>query len=172
MSLIGLLSFTKLPQWALELIVIAAVAGGIFYWQHHLIDEGINRQKAADDAASKPLIQQAKAETQALKVKATMAEQTHAKELADLQNYHDSHPEQPVRLCLNTHDSGTSVRPAGAQNGGNQSTGATAAGIQPVPDGNSSSGQGAAGPDIEPMLAAFATAADKVSAELREIQNR
>lgn len=169
----ALLSWTKLPQWGMELIMLAAVAGGIFYWQHHEIDKGINEQKAADNAALKPLIQQAKDETAQLKVKADMAEQTHAKEMAALQQYHDDNPNQPVRLCLNTHsgDNG-SVRSASAQNGGNKTTGVTAAGVQPVHDGDNQSGARGAGPDIEPLLTALGVAADKVSAELREDQSR
>lgn len=169
----AILGWTKLPQWAMELIVIAAVAGGIWYWQHHLVDEGINRQQAADNAALEPLIQQAKDETAQLKVKADMAEQTHAKEMAALQRYHDDNPEQPVRLCLDAHggDNG-SVPPAGGKNGGNQGAGASPSGVQPVHDGDNQSGARGAGPDIEPLLTALGAAADKVSAELRENQSR
>lgn len=168
----AVLGWTKLPQWALELIVIAAVAGGIWYWQHHLIDKGISQQKAADDAASKPLINQAKAETAELQVKATMAEQTHAKEIASLQKYHDDNPNKPVRLCLDAHSGSQGVRATGAANSGNKSAGTPTVGLQPVPDGNPEGGAGRAGPDIEPMLTALGTAADKVSAELREVQGR
>lgn len=166
------LGWTKLPQWTLELIVVAAAAGGIWYWQHHLIGEGISQQKAADDAASAPLIQQAKAETAVLQVKATMAEQAHAKEVSSLQSLIDSHPNQPVRLCVNTHDSGSSMRASSAANSGASSTGTPAAGLQPVPIGDSASGAGQAGPNIEPMLTALGAAADRVSAALREFQSR
>lgn len=168
----ALLGWTKLPQWALELIVIAAVAGGIWYWQHHEVDKGIALQKAADDKASAPLIQQAKAETAELRVKATMAEQTHAKEMADLTNLTGSHANQPVRLCIDPHAGGQGVRSASTGVQGNKSPSTAAADLQPVPDGNSQSGAGRAGPDIEPMLTALGAAADKVSAELREVQAR
>jgi hypothetical protein len=168
----AVLGWTKLPQWALELIVIAAVAGGILYWQHHEINKGIALQKAADDKASAPLIQQAKAETAELRVKATMAEQTHAKEMADLQNLTGSHANQPVRLCIDSHAGGQGVRPASTGDQGNRSTGSVTASVQPMPNGNSESGAGRDGPDIEPMLTALGAAADKVSAELRELQSR
>ena len=168
----AVLGWTKLPQWVLELIVLAALGGGIWYWQHHLIAEGIDQQKAADDAVSKPLIQQAKAETAELRVKATIAEQTHAKEISSLQNLIDSHPNGAVQLCLDTHGSGSSVRASSAANSGASSTGTPAAGIQPMPDGNPPSGEGRAGPNIEPMLTALGAAADRVSAALREFQSR
>jgi hypothetical protein len=173
-----LLGWTKLPQWAMELIVIGAIAGGgTLWWQHHsrqLIAEGVSKQQAADNAVSQPLIDKAKADTAALQVKALVAEQTHAKEMADLQNLISSRPNQPVRLCLdsNAHGSGASVRPTSTANSGNKNAGTAAAGVQPVSDGNSSSGTGQPGPDIEPMLTALGAAADKVSAELREIQSR
>lgn len=165
-----LFGWTKLPQWALELIVIAAVAGGIFYWQHHEINKGIALQKAADDAASQPLLRQAAEETATLKSKATMAEQTHAKEIAELTNRPD--PNKPVRLCLDPHGSGQGVRPASAANSGNKGASTPAISVQPVPDGNPASGAGRAGPDIEPMLTALAARADELSAELREVQAR
>jgi len=166
-----LLGWTKLPQWALDLIVVALVAGGIWYWQHHLIDEGVKKQKATDAVESQKLLAEAKNETLELKAKATMAEQTHAKEIADLQKFHDDHPNGPVRLCLAA-PGGKSVRPAGGANSGNEATGASTASVQPVPGGDTSSGAGTAGPDIEPMLTALGTAADKVSATLREFQAR
>lgn len=168
----AVLGWTKFPQWALELIVIAAVAGGIWYWQHSLVDKGIHEQQAADDAASKPLIQQAKDETAQLKVKADMAEQSHAKEMADLQNLTGSHANQPVRLCLNSNAGGQGVPPTGAAHNGNESAGAPAATLQPMPDGDYQSGARRAGPDIEPLLRALSASADTVSAELREFQER
>ncbi len=53
MSLIGgLLGWTKLPQWALELVVLAALAAGLWYVHHRIYVEGVHAQQAADQRAS------------------------------------------------------------------------------------------------------------------------
>jgi hypothetical protein len=168
----ALLGWTKLPQWALELLAIAAVAGGIWFWQHHLIGEGIAQQKAADDAATAVLMRDAADETAKLRIQALTAEQAHDKETADLKAAIDAHPNQPVRLCLNSNARGQGVSASGTAIPGATSAGPSTAGLQPLPDGDPASGPGRAGPDIEPMLTALGAAADKISAELREFQSR
>lgn len=166
-----LLGWTKLPQWALELLVIAAVAGGIFYWQHHLIEKGINEQKAADAAASKKIEEDTAKQTAELKARATTAEQAYDKEHADNQNYRDSHPIGPVRLCAN--NASRPIVPAGGSvNPRNEGTGSATANVPEVPGRDNRSGAAEAGPDISGLLGLLAAKADDVSGRLREFQKR
>jgi hypothetical protein len=61
-SLIGkLLGFTGLPQWALELLAVGAIAGGIGYWHHSTLERGIAEGVAKRDAYYQPLLQAAQA---------------------------------------------------------------------------------------------------------------
>lgn len=172
LSLIGkLLGWTGLPQWALELIVVGAIAGGIWYWHHEAIEQGIADQRAADALATQALEKDTAKQTAALQARATTAEQAYDKERSDHQNYIDSHPPLPVRLCIANH-SGALVPPSGTLKPGATDTSAGTAGVQSVPGGDSSGGAGTAGPDISAMLSALGTAADTVSATLREFQQR
>lgn len=172
MSIIAaMLGWTKLPQWALELIVMGVIAGGIWYWHHEAIEKGIADQVALDNTAAAKLRAQTAAETANLKAKATMAEQGHAKEIDSLNDYNRAHPIEPVRLC-DAHASSPLVPARGAADPGNAGAGAATPGLQSVPGGDSGSGTGTAGPDISPMLSALGAAADKLSAELREYQSR
>jgi hypothetical protein len=172
----ALLGWTKLPQWGMELvmlgIVASAVAGGVLYWNHHLIDEGVAKQKAADDAATATLQATTKTQTAALLKRATTAEQLYASEQTANQNYVTSHPLQPVRMCINSHNSRGVMPQAGTPKPGDASTGAGPQLVQSVPAGDSGSGPGAVGVDIAPLLNALGIAADKVSAQLREYQSR
>jgi len=167
-----LLGWTKLPQWALELIVIAAVALAVAAGMHHLIDVGIERQRAADAVATDKLKAATAAKTAELQARATTAEQAYEKEVNDNIAYNSSHPVQPVRLCLAANASGGFMPKAGATHPGDASASTPAANLQPVPAGNSGSGAGAAGPDIAHLLDLLAGKADDISAALREYQNR
>jgi hypothetical protein len=175
--ILALLGWTKLPQWAMELlftaIVIAVVASGIMYWHHKVLDEGIAKQVAADNAASQIVIKNAAAQTAAAQTKADTAEQAHAKETADLQAQLDAlhnTPPAPIRLCL-AHGSGGSVPQTGTPDAKHASAGSPSRPIQQMPTGDSGGGEGTAGPDIADLLSLFALQADAVSAELREYQS-
>jgi hypothetical protein len=167
-----LLGWTKLPQWVLELIVIAAVAGGIWYWQHHLIGEGVTKQRTADAIATQKLQEDTDKQTAELQARATTAEQAYDRERADHQTYIDSHPPQPVRLCIATPVGSALVSQASTAHSGNESTGAAPANLHDLPSGNSSGGASAAGPDISGLLGLLADRADQISAQLREFQTR
>jgi hypothetical protein len=167
--MLALLSWTKLPQWALELILVAAVAGGVWYWQHHLIAEGIAEQKATDAIERRNLEADTAKLTAELQAKATTAEQAYDKEhAANL----ELKPIGSVRLCVATNNSGKILPKTGGTNPGNDSARAATPNVSEVPSGNNSGGPGAAGPDISGMLKIFAARADDVSAVLREFQNR
>jgi hypothetical protein len=167
-----LLGWTKLPQWALELIIIAAVAGGIWYWQHHLIAEGIAQQKGADAIELQKLKTENDKKSADLQARATTAENARDKEVQDNADFRSTHPMQPVRLCLSTNQGHSAVPQTTGQNSGDVAAGASSANVSTLPGGNSSGGPGATGPDISSLLSLLAEKADNVSSTLREFQSR
>jgi hypothetical protein len=168
----AILGWTKLPQWALELIVIAGVAGGIWFWQHHLIAEGVAQQKGADAIELQNLKVENDKKSADLQARATTAENARDKEVQDNANFRSSHPDQPVRLCLATNQGSGTVPKATGQNPGNATAGSASANVPTVHAGDSSGGPGAAGPDIGSLLGLLAEKADDVSSTLREFQSR
>ena len=168
----ALLGWTKLPQWALELIIVAVVAGGVWYWQHHLIDEGVKKQQTADAVALQKLKTENDQKSAELQAKATMAEQAYDKEHTDSLEYQRTHPIGAVRLCLVANNGHSAVPQGKAQDPGNAGTGAGTADVPKVPSGDSSGGAGEAGPDISKLLGLLAVKADTVSSTLREYQSR
>ena len=165
------LALITTKDWVYGGLIVAILAGGMWY-HHKLITEGVAEQKTADTIASDKLQAEAAKETADLQTKATMAEQSYEKEAAANADYRSIHPDQPVRLCISTITRGGIVSSIGSAHSGNESTGAAAANVPKVPDGNSSSGAGTAGPDIGGLLGLLAVKADDVSAELREFQSR
>lgn len=171
MSIIAtLLGWSKLPQWALELIVIGAIAGGLLWYHHHVYETGISAQQHADSIASAKVEAQAAAATQAAQDAANKAQESYHAEVTRNAALAASHPLPAVRLCVNT-DSGPGVSEAGASFPGTQSARAPTGSVQRVPAGDHPirSNEPA---DIGPMLSALAGRADEVSAELREFQGR
>lgn len=172
MSLIAsMLGWTKAPQWALELIVIAGLAGGFWWYHHHVFVQGIAAQQAADDKAAAPLLAQAKAETQAEKKRADLAEESYREEAAAAAAA-AARPVGPVRLCLDAHVGRPSLPEAAAADTGARGASAAAGRVPLVPRGDPSLRQDRPGPDLEQLLGAWAHAADKVSATLRECKAR
>lgn len=164
----GFLSLIPTKDWIYGSLIILLIILGLHY-HHKVLAEGIAEQKAADDKATAVLTAQTAKQTAELQARATMAEQAYDKEH---QAILDQPPVQPVRLCLNSHNSGPVVSKAGATNQGNATAGASTAGVQSVPSGDSSGGTGTAGPDISDLLNLLAQRADDTSAELREFQSR
>lgn len=172
MSLIGLLlGRTKLPQWALELIVIASLAGGFWWYHHHVYAQGIAAQQAADNKASAPLIAQANIETKANQAAADAAHDAWMRRISDEKAAVASVPLPTVRMCIDSYDSGPGVSQAGTTHPGNASTGAPAAGVPQVPRGNPGL-RGGQGPDISGLLELLARRGDGVSSELAEYKAR
>lgn len=171
-----LLGWSKLPQWALELIAIAVVAFGI--WMLHLhtlhvgMAAGIAKQQAADNAASTQLLAEAATETaEKLKV-AEAASHAHDQELDSLHQYIADHPLHGS-LCVQpaAHYRSQGVPEAGPAHGGNANTGPLTGNFQQVPpDDHGVSGPGEA--DVRGMLQLLAQRADESSAALREFQAR
>lgn len=155
----ALLGWTKLPQWALELLALAAVASSVWLWHHETYESGVKAEVALVEAANAKT-------TAALTAKATAAEHSHDQELTDLRAYRATSPVQPVRLCLST--ARLQATPAQPVSG----TTAPAAGVvQPVPARDTGVRAGA-GPDIGGLLEALAARADQVAAQARELQSR
>lgn len=166
-----LLALVPIKDWIYCGLLVAVIAGG-FWYHHKLIGEGIAEQRLADDRASATLAANTAKQTAELQVRATTAEQAYDKERADTQNYRDSHPLQPVRLCVDSHNRGSIVPKAGAANSGDAGTSTAAKDLHDVPSGDNSGREGAAGPDISGMLELLASKADDVSAVLREFKSR
>ena len=166
-----LLGWTKMPQWALELIVIGVIAASIWYWHYSTFESGVAQQVAKDNAASDRVKADAALATQKLQAKADTAEHAHADEIAHLKDLVAGSID-PVRLCVAPHTRSSGVPSAGGQIPGAEASGAATPGVQPVSIGDIGLQQESEGRDIGPMLRAFGAAADSVSADLREYQNR
>lgn len=156
-----LLGWIGLPQWALELMALVVVGGGVWLYLHHVYEEGVKAEVAV-------VAKQAAVQHEKDVVAATNAERTHDDELSNLRAYQLAHTDvEPVRLCINRVVQSAPARQAGPVS---IAAGASAAVVQSVPGPDSSGGAGQAGVDIGPMLAALAARADQVSAQLRVYQ--
>jgi hypothetical protein len=169
--MIALLGLIPLKDWIYTGIIAAILIGGA-YWHHATLEDGIHDQQVADARVSAALEKKTAAETADLQARATMAEQAYDHEKTANTQYRDANPIQPVRLCLDTHNSGGVVPKAGTPVAGNAPTSAAAKPVQPMPAGDHSGGAGAAGPDLAGMLDLLAARADQVSSQLREYQSR
>ena len=164
MSIIAkLFGWTGLPQWAIELIAILLIAGGVVLSYHYTYHKGVVAGKDAEIAAVKAASDKDHAIQQA---NITKAEQTHETDQLELDAYRATHPDQPVRLCLN------STLPARTVAGKPSSPSAWpgAHDVQPMPAGDPSGGAERAGPDIFGMLDALAARADQVNSDRTELQ--
>jgi hypothetical protein len=173
MSVIALIfSWTKLPQWALEIIVIAGLAGGFWWYHHHVYTLGLAAQQAADNKASAAVIAQAAAATKAAQDAANRAQESYREEVASNAAAAAARPLGPVRLCLDSYARGGGMPEAGAPVGRAQRPSAGAGRVSGVPGGDPRLRQERPGPDLEELLGAWAEAADRVSATLRECKAR
>ena len=166
----ALLGWTKVPQWALELIVIAFVAFGVWYWQHSRFEAGIRQQQSSDAAALEREKIKAKLETAELEQRAEEAGKAYEQEHQDNVDYRRSNPIGVVRLCITP--LGIPMPNLGTAHARNASASSTAANIQPMPSRNTGGGSGIAGPDIGAMLELLAGKADEVGNTLREFKVR
>jgi hypothetical protein len=151
------LGWTKLPQWALELMAVAGAALLTVWVHHHLVDEG----KDAEIVALKTAATVASAQNAA---KTTVAENNRANEDTLTTQFVDSHPIAPVSLCNET---GASPVPSAKTVSGQSS--ASPGAVQQVSAG-SDRVQPVQHPDISSLLSVLAERADAVSSELRARQ--
>lgn len=155
-----LLGWTGLPQWAIELILVALVAAGVWFWHHETFKAGIAQQVASDNAATLKLKSDVAVETAKLNAKVDLAEHSHDDELQDLRDYRASNPVS-VGVCP-PHGGGAGVSITAKSGDATSSAGIA---VQQVPAGDSQKPR-----DIGPLLEALAASADSVSADLREYQ--
>lgn len=155
----ALLGWTKLPQWALEALALALVAGSIWLWHHETYESGVRAEVARVEADNAK-------ETSALMVRATMAENAYDQELADSLAYRSTHPEQSVRLCEPAASVQTS--PARPISGADPSAPGIVQQVSPRDPGLWSR----SGPDISGLLEHLAARADQIVAQARELQSR
>ena len=141
-----LLGWTGLPQWLLELLVIALVVLGIYY-------SGVFHEKAV--IRTQTITKQVEVEKRVIET-----DHSHDQELSDLRAYRAAHPEQPVRLCV------TKRLPERSPEG---RPGAGLPVVQPV-SGSDPGIRSDAGPDISELLGFLALRADEVAAGLRRRQ--
>jgi hypothetical protein len=174
--ILALLGWTKLPQWAMEviftLLVILIVAGAVWYYGHEHYEAGISAQIATDNAERAKLIAANDKKTADLQARATTAEKAYDDEQTKTANYNASNPLEPIRLCNTATNSGGHLPAAGAPIAGDQSSSSSTAAIQQMSKGNNSLRDGPGGRDISGLLESFAQSADEVSASLREFQTR
>ena len=139
------LGWTRLPQWALELIVIGLLLGGIWYWgfhtEHTIVKERIVKQQVQ---VEKRVIE---------------TDHTYDQELSDLRAYRAAHPVQPVRLCQSASVPSAAPRQPSAASGDVLAVSAGDSQLRPE-----------SGPDISHLLELLAGRGDAVSATLRRRQ--
>lgn len=168
----ALLSWTKLPQWAIDIIALGLIAAAVWFWQHERYESGIKEQRTVDAASRADLQKTVDAETAAIQAQATATELAYEKERQANMDYQRAHPVGVIQLCQPTPVGHSGMSATRAPYAGNATIGTPAGIVQPVPSGDSIGGSGATTVDIGPMLSAFGIAADDVSATLREFQTR
>jgi hypothetical protein len=162
----AVLEFIHARKWLVELILLLAIVGGVWWFCQHLIGVGVQRQKDTDAAELVKLQHDADIKTAQAQERADIAEKANAKEATDLDVYRRLHPEHGG-LCLNQR--GRDLPQAGAANSGNAGAAAGAGDVQPLLPGDSGPG-GQGDPDIRGMLEALYARADLLSAQVREYQ--
>jgi|GEM_PF-6293939 len=159
-----LLGWSKLPQWAMELIVIAIVAGGVWYWQHERFESGIQEQQLADASARQKLAEDTAKQTALLQIQANVASTAYENEHKANVDYQFSHP--VVGVCL-TPSGRSGVPKASSSKPGNVDSRPATANLPTVPGGDIKSNA-----TVNDLLKNLAMRCDDVSAVLREYQTR
>lgn len=155
----ALLGWTKLPQWAIEAIALALVAGSIWLWHHETYESGVRAEVAKIEIFNAKV-------TAALTTKAAVAEHSHDDELTALRAYRGTHPELSVRLCQPT--PGVQASPTRPVSGADPS----APGIVQQVSAGDNRVRTEPGADIGGLLEALAARADQITAQARELQSR
>jgi hypothetical protein len=166
----GVLEFIHARKWLVELVLLLALAGGVWWFCQHLIDVGVQRQKDDDAKAYAELQRKADLETGRLQGVADAAEKARAQEHADDDQYRRDHPLHGG-LCLARQLPATASAQTGAAHVGDEAAGTGAADLQRVSPGDPGVG-GQGDPDVRHLLDVLAGRADFLSATLREFQAR
>jgi hypothetical protein len=155
----------KTYRLAIQGVALAALVALGLYWHHRIYESGVNAVKQADAAALDAARTAAKIESDRLAKTAQDASHAHDKELADLRYYRATHPVH-VGVCGNANHSLPGVPGSTEAHSGHAGSGSPSGNVQPLPSGDSGSD------DIGPMLELLAGRGDKLSAQLREYQQR
>lgn len=162
------LEFIHARKWLVELILVAVVVAGLWWFCHHLIQVGVQRQRDDDARELVKLQHDADVESGRLQGIADAAHKAQEQEHADNLDYRRTHPLHGG-LCLNQ---GRSHLPeAGATDASHAGTGTAAGDLLALPAGDPQLG-GHGEPDIRHLLDVLNGKADDVSATLREYQSR
>lgn len=162
------LDFISSRKWLVELIVLAIVAGAVWWLCEHLIAVGVQKQKDADAKAyAQLLIDKAKEEGRLQ----ALADQASAKYETEHQDNLALRAAQPLHggLCVDKGNRGVSE--AGTAHPGDEGPRTASTSFLPVSAGDPTLG-GRGYTDIRHLLDLLAARADSVSAALREYQSR
>ena len=166
----GALELLHARKWLVELLVLLAIVGGVWWFCAHLIDVGVQRQKDADAAAYAKLQRDADLETGRLKGRAEAAEKARDQEISDGRRYRSEHPLHGG-LCQPRQLPATTVAQGAAAELGDDQARPAAGDFQPVPAGDIRPG-GRGDTDVRHLFDVLAGRADMVSADLREYKAR
>lgn len=150
--------------WQVKAIAAAVLLGAAWYLHNHLIDEGIQRQKDADEKALAEWKVKSAEENGRLKGRAEAAEKHYADEKASNDDYRRNNPlhgRLSDAICR-----GPGLPSTSSGVGVNAGTGPATQPVLPVLEGDHT------GSDQLAMLDLLAGRADQVSAQLREWQSR
>lgn len=163
------LDFIHARKWIVELLVIVAIAGAVWWFCSHLIGVGVQRQK--DDDAKVLAEWQHTADLEAGRKQglADAANKARDEEIKGLRDYRDTHPLHGG-LCLKP--SAAAAVPAAAGTISGYGSSITSPGdLLSLPEGGTGSG-GQPEADVRHLLDVLAGRADLLSATLREYQAR
>jgi hypothetical protein len=166
----GFLAFFHARKWLAELLLLALVVGGVWWFCQHLIDVGVQRERSAWQAKLVEAQRKADIETGRLQGRADAAEKAREQEQADLDEYRRTHALHGG-LCRARNVSGTAGAEAARAHGGDEGASTAAGDLQSVPAGDLRA-RGSGEPDVRHLFDVLAGKADLLSAPLREYQAR
>lgn len=159
-----LLDFIHARKWLVELLVLAAIAGAVWWGCARLIDVGVQKERALWVAK----LDQAKLAAARAEGRAQAADKAAEGERDALKDYVASNPLHGSLASLCRPKGG--LPGATAANPGHADPGATGSNVLPLPSGSFDGHSGE--PDQLNLLDLLAQRADLLSAQVREFQSR
>lgn len=150
------LAFIHARKWLVELLLLAAICGAMWWACHHLIEVGVQRQKNADAVELARVVEKAREHESTI---AKEASDAYEKKLAEI---HASTPIGAVRLCHATHPVSASTPATGQPD--DSASGREQGAVEEDTVGLS------AGPDIGPALDTYGGDCAVVAAQLQALQ--
>lgn len=158
------LKFVTDRKWLVELILLAIIVGAAWWFCHHLIDVGVQRERAAWMLK----VDEANLKAAQAKGRADAAEAAGKREHDELTEYIKGHPLHGSLASLCRKPSG--VPAAASPDGGDAEASAGAADVLALPAGDPRGNLDE--PDQLGMLSLLAGRADLLSSQVREYQAR